>query len=244
MGLPAIPFFIYNLQKNPMFKYDILIPAYNAEKTLPVLSEQLLRLTHPPDKIWIVDDGSTDRTATSVNHPLVNVNRLNRNHGKGYALRSGYHQFLEKSEAEYLICMDADLQHPVNSVEKLIDKINKEKNRIVIGNRDKSLRTMPAARVLSNTITSFVLSKVTRQEIKDSQCGFRAIHREVLQDIHLQEDGFQMETEFILRAAGQGWKIDFIPIPTIYNGSHSYIKHVGDTYRFICLVFKKLSGKL
>ncbi|HID40503.1 MAG TPA: glycosyltransferase family 2 protein [Calditrichaeota bacterium] len=226
-----------------MVKYDILIPAFNAEKTLPLLTNLLLQLKKPPGKIWVIDDGSSDGTPDCVQHPSVTFDRLRTNHGKGFALRRGFNLFLKNSPAEYLICMDADLQHPVESVAEIVERLNHKKEKIIIGNRDKSARVMPLARVLSNKITSFILSKLTGQAIQDSQCGFRAIHRDVLQDIDLKENGFQLESEFILRTAHRGWKIDFINIPTIYNGSHSYIKHVGDTYRFIRLIIKELSGR-
>ena len=227
-----------------MIKYDVLIPAYNAEKTLPTLTRQLLQLRQPPGKIWVVDDGSNDNTVHCVNHPSVILKQLPKNHGKGFALRQGFNEFLNNSSAEYIICMDADLQHPVESVGTMVERLNHDQEKIIIGNRDKSARVMPLARVLSNKITSFILSKLTKQDILDSQCGFRAIHRQVLDGIELEENGFQLESEFILRVADRGWKIDFIEIPTIYNGSHSYIKHVGDTYRFIRLIIREMSGRL
>ena len=243
MGLITIPFFIYNLQALSMVKYDILIPAYNAEKTLPLLTRQLLQLKQPPGKIWVIDDGSNDGTSSCVNHPSIKLRHIQENHGKGFALRRGFADFLKNSSAEYIICMDADLQHPVESVTAVVDRLNRKQEKIIIGNRDKSARVMPLARVLSNKITSFILSGLTKQNIQDSQCGFRAIHRHVLEDIQLEENGFQLESEFILRAADSGWKIDFIEIPTIYNGSHSYIKHVGDTYRFIRLIIREMIGR-
>ena len=98
---------------------------------------------------------------------------------------------------------------------------------------------MPFLRVISNRTTSALLSMLTRQKIKDSQCGFRLIQRRVLEDIKLNENGFQLESEFIIEAVKKGYAISFVPIPTIYNQEESNINHLGDTFRFIRLFIKE-----
>ena len=226
-----------------MIGYDILIPAYNAELTLPMLIDQIRQLSLQPQNIFLVDDCSNDFTAKIAEKfkCLVTINL--RNTGKGYTLRKGYELFLRESKAPYLVCVDADLQHPVDKIPDFLKLIQMENVDIVIGNRDKSLKNMPLSRVISNRITSFIISIMTGKKILDSQCGFRAIKREVLENIKLKENGFQMESEFIFRANDLNYKIQFVNIPTIYGGQTSYIHHFKDTVKFIKLIIRELLGK-
>lgn len=224
-----------------MIEYDVLIPAFNAEKTIRLLLDQVKALEHPPVRVYTVDDGSQDRTAEIARNSSAIVLELDRNRGKGYALKTGFKEFLSNSRSEYLVCMDADLQHPVESIPKFIDVVSCQRFPLLIGNRKKSFDVMPFSRIISNSVSSFILSKVTGQRIEDGQCGFRVIHRDLLNDIKLEEDGFQMETEFLIQISNRGIKIHFDEIPTIYNGQMSNIKHVEDTYRFIRLIMMQVA---
>jgi glycosyltransferase involved in cell wall biosynthesis len=223
-----------------MKTFNILIPAYNASKTIKELINQLYQLDIKPENIVVVNDGSIDDTSSIAKGLKVSVVDLPQNQGKGTALINGFKYFLQNSKADFLICIDADLQHPV----KYIPIFLKNESKFVIGNRNKSLKFMPFHRILSNVITSKILSFVTRQKILDSQCGYRMIHRDVISKLELKETGFQLESEMIVEAAKRDVKIDFVDIPTIYNQSSSSISNVKDTLRFIRYIFKEILIKL
>ena len=222
-----------------MKTFNILIPAFNASPTIKELINQLFTLEILPDNVIVINDGSTDETSSIAKELRVNVIDLHRNQGKGAALLSGFKYFLQNSYADYLICMDADLQHPVNSISDFL----KSDSKFTIGNREKSLKTMPFHRILSNVITSKILSIVTKQKILDSQCGYRMIHRDIISKLELNEKGFQLESEMIVEIAKMGIKIGFVDIPTIYNQSGSSINNVKDTLRFIRYILKELTTK-
>ncbi len=222
-----------------MLKYEILIPAYNSATGLGILLEEINLLKNLPQKITVVDDGSTDDTAEIGQKGSAFVLRNERNRGKGFSLRYGFKHFLENSTCPFLLCLDADLQHPASSIPDFLQAAETESASIIIGNRSKSWKEMPFLRVISNRTTSALLSMLTRQKIKDSQCGFRLIQRRVLEDIKLNENGFQLESEFIIEAVKKGYAISFVPIPTIYNQEESNINHLGDTFRFIRLFIKE-----
>ncbi len=223
-----------------MIEYDLLIPAYNSSKTLPILLEKINLLQRPPLKIYIVDDGSSDNTTELLQKFDIELISNKFNSGKGCSLNKGFKQFLERGSADFLLCMDADLQHPAASVPDFLHRADMNHEKIIIGRRRKLRAVMPFLRILSNLLSSFVLSAVTGKKIEDSQCGFRLIHRSVLEKLELKERGFQFETEFILEAAKQNFSFEFVSIPTIYNGSNSYINHIGDTFTFIKLVLRYL----
>lgn len=226
-----------------MSKYQILIPAYNASKTLPSLLKQIAQLEEMPELIVVVDDGSTDNTATKCLSTQAVFLHLDQNRGKGYALRYGIKYLLNDMEADYVLFMDADLQHPVSSVPDFLALAKEKGSKFIIGKRNKSLNNMPLHRIISNYLTSFILSVLSGQRIWDSQCGFRLIRKDVLKKLNMSEDGFQFESEMLLCAADQNIKFDYVQIPTIYDAEKSYIGNFRDTYKFVSLILKVLSTR-
>lgn len=223
--------------------YTVLIPAYNAQKTIGKLIDQLFQIPNRPDSIIVINDSSVDKTSEIARTKKVIVYDFNKNSGKGNALKKGFEIFLSETKSQYVLCMDADLQHPPASIKSFLEKAQKEDASIVIGNRNFIIGQMPFLRYLSNTMTSIILSKISKQKIQDSQCGFRLIKREVLDTLKMNEGGFQFESEFILKCAREKIKIHFVNIPTIYNNNGSNISHFKDTYRFVRLISKEIYKK-
>lgn len=227
-----------------MIRYDVLIPAYNAETTISELLSQLSSLIPPPENIIVVDDGSQDKTVQICKNHKVRVIRNIENRGKGYVLKIGFKAFLEYSSTEYLLCLDADLQHPVSSVPDFLRAAENKQSKFVLGVRKDRLKSMPGHRVLSNLLTSCIISWFSGQNIKDSQCGFRLIHSDLLKKVKLAENGYQLESEMILVSAREGFLIDYVSIPTIYNDEKSYIGNFSDTFRFARLIFREIKGRM
>jgi glycosyltransferase involved in cell wall biosynthesis len=227
-----------------IIEYDVLIPAYNAEKTISELILQIRSLQQPPQAIIVVDDGSEDKTAQICENHDVRLIRNIENRGKGDVLKVGFRVFLTDSSSDYLLCLDADLQHPVSSIPDFLTTVSDNHSKFVLGVRKDRLKSMPGHRVLSNLLTSQIISWFSGQQIQDSQCGFRMIHRDVLAAVHLRENGYQLESEMLLESAKAGFMIDCVPIPTIYNDEESHIANFSDTIRFTRLIFRELKGRL
>jgi glycosyltransferase involved in cell wall biosynthesis len=226
---------------NPGFhSYTVVIPALNAQDTISLLINQLQQIEYPPAHIFVVDDGSVDRTKILAEENNAVVFRYVENQGKGIALQKGFELFQENTNDNLLICMDADLQHPPAAIYAFLEKINKQYNALIIGSREIKIGKMPFMRFLSNKITSLILTRLTGQNIKDSQCGFRLIPRNILKDNSFKEKGFQFESEFILWCSKENIPVEFVDIPTIYNSHGSSINHIGDTYRFIKLIIREI----
>jgi glycosyltransferase involved in cell wall biosynthesis len=219
-----------------------LIPAYNAQDSLKELIQRIRSLAAQPQDVLIVNDGSDDQTSQIARDAKVSVIDADTNQGKGKALRTGFEHYIGQKYEGYIVCLDADLQHPPEKITDFLKFAQKSNCKFVIGNRSKKIGVMPFHRILSNKITSLIISVICRQKIEDSQCGFRLIHTEVLKDLDLEESGFQMESEMILKAAGQGIKIGFVPIPVIYNSHGSQIGNVRDTVMFVWVVLKYIFG--
>lgn len=198
----------------------VLIPAFNAEATLPALLESL-RNRPGIRNIIVVDDGSADNSADAAARHGATVVRHRKNRGKGAALRTGFEMAMADPDTRAVLTMDADLQHDPADVPGFLDAFRSNAAKIIVGRRKKLGSGMPFERVLSNAITSFLVSARTGYDMPDSQCGFRLIHREVLERVVVESDGFEAETELLIRAAKLGFRIGWIPVRTVYAGEPS-----------------------
>jgi hypothetical protein len=135
--------------------------------------------------------------------------------------------------------MDADGQHALADIPSLIGEIKKVPLAgIIIGKRAMKPGVMPPARILSNKITSFILTRYAHQPILDSQCGYRLYNSSFLQAITIEYNRFEMESEVILKAAHLKYPIRFVEVQTLYLDQTSHISHILDTFRWVRAVLK------
>jgi len=209
-----------------------LIPAFNAAQSLPNLLLQVNK--HLPD-ILVVDDGSTDNTAEAARQGGATVIRLEKNRGKGNALKTGFKAALDAGFTAVLT-LDADGQHDPERIPEFLMLASPD--ALIIGCREARLEKMPFPRILSNQITSSMLSMLTGTLLRDSQSGYRLIGCEILSKVELETDHFETESELLLKAARLGYRPQFLPIPTRYDGERSFMRPALDTARFIRLLWK------
>jgi glycosyltransferase involved in cell wall biosynthesis len=216
----------------------VLIPAFNAAETLAGVLSQV-RAFFPAESIVVVDDGSTDTTASIARSAGAHVIQHGSNRGKGAALRSGFEYLLKKTACECVLTLDADFQHDPSEIPNFLARWNGGNADVILGHRKRLGSAMPIHRVMSNAITSFLVSARAGVEIKDSQCGYRCISREVLSAVKFVSDGFEAETEILVKAAHKGFRIDFVPIATIYGKERSTMTHWQTTKRFLQVLMKE-----
>jgi glycosyltransferase involved in cell wall biosynthesis len=182
-----------------------------------------------------VNDGSTDDSVSKIfiNENVIVLNEP-ENRGKGFALRKGFAKVIELG-CDAVITLDADLQHNPELIPVLLASL--DNFDLVLGNRLKDLSGMPFQRIVSNKLTSFLLSKKTGLKIIDSQCGFRALSVEVLQKVHTRSNGYEAESEIIILAARAGFKIGFVEVQTIYGNEKSKLNPVKAIFGFIKVLF-------
>jgi len=215
----------------------VLIPAYNAGLTIFELLKKISQFANKSD-IVVVDDGSEDGTFAIAQRAGAVVLRHETNKGKGEALKTGFRYAL-KENYRALITMDADLQHDPKSIPDFIRMTDKT-NGIIIGTRKRNLKIMPFARWLTNNLTSAIVSVLSGQSIRDSQSGYRLISIQVLKDVKLESKKYDLESEILIKAKRKGFRIDQIPIKTIYGEGKSFIHPLIDTGRFIKLMWRSL----
>jgi glycosyltransferase involved in cell wall biosynthesis len=210
----------------------VVIPAFNAAATLPELIRRIEPFV-PRTHILVVDDGSHDGTAVTAAAEGVRVLKHHRNFGKGRALRTGFEYVLRSTDDEFVVTMDADLQHRPEELPSFFMMLRRHQFDLLVGYRPRWGTSMPLPRKLSNAITSFLVSARTGVPISDSQCGYRLISRRAVESVELTADGYEAETEFLIKAASKGFRIGFVPISTVYDTERSYMTHARTTFRFL-----------
>ncbi|MBI1977018.1 MAG: glycosyltransferase family 2 protein [Candidatus Omnitrophica bacterium] len=210
----------------------VLIPTYNEAKTIGTLVHQVKK--YIPD-VLVIDDGSSDRTAQLVKHAQGKViyNLINR--GKGAALRQGFQEIL-REDYEWILTMDGDGQHNPEEIPLFLEKAEGENAVLIIGNRLRPKQKMPVLRWLTNQVMSCLISSMIHQRVFDTQCGYRLIHRELLEKVRLRSRRFEGESELVIQAGRLGFNISSVPIHSIYNGSVSQIRPLRDAFRFLRLL--------
>jgi len=101
-------------------------------------------------------------------------------------------------------------------------------------------KDMPFVRIWTNKFMSWFISSMVKQKIPDTQCGYRLIKKDVLSKINLVSYNFEIESEILIKAARLGFKIESVPIKSVYAGEKSRINPVVDTIRFFKFAIKEL----
>jgi glycosyltransferase involved in cell wall biosynthesis len=214
-------------------KTAAIIPAYHEEKHI---GEVVLRTRAQLNHVLVVDDGSTDKTAERSRAAGAETIVHPQNRGKGEAIKTGLRHCLDR-QFDFVIILDADGQHRPEEIERFVAAAaSAVEPRLVLGNRMNDVARMPLLRRMVNRYMSKKISRICDQEIPDTQCGFRMLHRQLIPELLGGADRFEYETEMLIIASRQGQKIESVPISTVYSDEVSSIHPVHDTFRFFKLM--------
>ncbi|MBV8518713.1 MAG: glycosyltransferase family 2 protein [Acidobacteria bacterium] len=207
----------------------VLIPALNAERTLPPIVADARRRLEP---VVVIDDGSRDRTGDVARAAGAQVLRHEVNRGKGGALKTGFAWALANS-FDAAITLDADGQHLPGEIPKFLAARAETGADLIIGGRAHLFAHMLPRRRAANRFSAWCIAKTSGTPISDSQSGFRLYSASLLRRLTLRTDGFDMESEVIVRAGRSGLKIVTIPIELgfVDGISTSHYRPLKDTLR-------------
>ena len=216
----------------------IVIPAFQEASTIEDILARC-RVTCPDACVIVVDDGSTDDTATRAAGAGAVVLRQPGNGGKGRSLVRGLDHALAL-EATRVVTLDADGQHRPEDLPRLLACADAAPDRIVIGSRRAGRAAAPRGRRISNQVADFWVSWASGWPVEDSQSGFRVYPAAVLRRIRLPRvAGFAWESEVLIEAGRAGVRTVAIGVPTIYGGSlrrASHFRPVADITRIVLVV--------
>ncbi len=213
-----------------------LVPAFNeAARIVAVVTGARAFV----NEVVVIDDGSADTTSDVARAAGATILRHETNRGKGGAIKTGL-DYLAQSGADMAVLLDADGQHDPAEIPKFIEEAKRSGAGIVVGSRMSDTRAMPVVRKFTNQFTSWLTSRLARQRVHDSQCGYRLVHRRVLGDLNFSTARFETETEMLIQAGRAGHTISEVPVRTIYGQEvrASHIRPLRDTIRFFKLAKK------
>ena len=206
-------------------KITIGIPAFNEEKHLPQILTKLKEITN---SILVCDDGSTDNTSIIAKKFGAEVIKHKKNLGYGSAIKSIF-QVASEINSDILVTFDADGQHRIEDINKVIQPIKDEEADIVIGSRFlNNNNDVPGYRKIGIKLITQVTNASIKKHFTDSQSGFRAYKKQVLDNIVLTEQGMGISTEILIKATEKKFRITEIPIKILYEGNtstHNPVSH-------------------
>jgi len=220
-------------------KIAVVIPAYCEEKHV---GEVVLRTRAQLDHVLVVDDGSTDQTALHAREAGAEVIVHPKNRGKGETIKTGLRYWFDRG-FDFVIILDADGQHRPEEIDRFVAATAPPtQSKFLVGNRMNDVSRMPLVRRIVNRYMSEKISRVCGQHIPDTQCGFRMLHRELIPDMLGGAERFDYETEMLIFASRKGYRVDSVPISTVYSDEVSSIHPIRDTLRFFQLMrrYKKV----
>jgi len=195
----------------------IVIPAFNEEKTVGTIVEEIAGLGY---MVILVDDGSNDNTyeiaksskSKYPNNIFIYQHFINR--GLGAALKTGMTGALIHG-AKFVVTFDADGQHAVEDIAKVCKPLKESNAEVVIGSRP--FEDMPGSKNFANTIMNLMTFVFYRTKVKDSQSGLRAFKAEIIPKLNLSSRGYGVSSEFIREIRRNRLKLAEVTITTIYT---------------------------
>ena len=191
-------------------RVSVILPAHNEAAAIAAVVRDCRAAVSGSDEIVVVDDGSTDATADAAAEAGARVIRLERNHGKGHALRLG----IEQSTGEILVFLDADGQDDPLEIPLLLAPLA-EGADLVIGSRFLG-RFDPGAIKPVNRLGTLALTSIVNAlfgvRVTDILAGFRAMRRTLLDRVILQAKGYEIETDLLLQTLKIGARVTEVPV--------------------------------
>lgn len=206
-----------------------VVPCLNEAATIGSVVVDIRRFL---PAVVVVDDGSTDKTEELARLAGAEVLVHTRNLGKGAAVRTGLNHARARGFT-WAMLLDGDAQHAAEDIPEFLRHAETGEARLLIGNRMSGCAAMPLARRLANRVSSWLMSRLIRQPVPDTQCGFRMVHLATWAALSLPATGYEVEAEMLLAFAAAGHRIKFVPIRTIYADERSKFRPIIDTWRWL-----------
>jgi glycosyltransferase involved in cell wall biosynthesis len=179
---------------------SIVIPAYNEQNTIGETISGTIRAMDSlrmPYEVIVVNDGSTDNTEQIASGYKTTLLSNSKNQGKGYTLRRGF----QHAQGDIVVTIDSDGAHEPKEIPDLVRPLFNGVD-VVNGSRYLGGRMHTTTRLnrMGNATFNLAIMILTGKRVTDSQSGFRAFKREVLQKINLQSLGYDIEVEMTVKS--------------------------------------------
>jgi glycosyltransferase involved in cell wall biosynthesis len=216
----------------------VFIPSYNAARTLPGVFERISEeLWDAIDSVFVINDGSQDDTDAVVeklaqDRPKIRLVSRQPNRGYGTAVRDGLRRCVEKTDAEYIVCLHADGQYPPESVLPFVAYMAEHRVDVLQGSRHKDATAlaggMPKYKWLSGKILTWMENRTFGLRMTDYHSGFMLYSRRAASTIPFDQLStyFDFDLEVIASARARGLTVDELGIPTRYADEDSHLNPI------------------
>jgi len=215
-------------------KICVIIPAYREEKRIGEVVRQVLKHV---ETVVVIDDGSPDGTFAEAEKAGAAVVKHEVNKGKAAALKTGF-DYARENGFDVVIAMDGDGQHDPADVPRFIEAYIRTGIPVLVGNRMSDRSAMPLIREWTNMFMSWLLSRVMKQYVPDTQCGYRLYRTDIMPLVSAESERFAAESEILLHIADRGLRIDNVPIKAVYRDEKSKINPIKDSFRFFRMLMR------
>ncbi|HVM96259.1 MAG TPA: dolichyl-phosphate beta-glucosyltransferase [Candidatus Acidoferrales bacterium] len=202
-------------------KISVVLPAYNeALRILPSLERIFvyMRESHPDFEVIVVDDGSGDNTSEAIrqrfgDRPELQVQRYEKNRGKGHAVRYG----ASRANGDLVLFSDADLSTPIEDLDKMLPLMQQGYD-LVIGSRAHAQSEIRQhqhfLREAAGKFFNVCVRLLVGLPFHDTQCGFKIFRRNSMRPVleQLQIDRFAFDVELVALALAMGLKVGDVPV--------------------------------
>lgn len=217
----------------------VLIPAYEPDHKLVDLLESL----DPRFPVVVVDDGSGPGYTpifTEAQLAGATVVTLLKNRGKGSALKAGFRYIKAHFPGHGVVCADSDGQHRPTDIAKVAARVAETDDAMVLGVRAWTGK-VPLRSKVGNVLTAKLFGLATGYSLGDTQTGLRGYPAELLDWLDtVPGDRFEYELNLLLQASPAGWRIEQVPIETVYleGNASSHFRPIRDSIRIYAPLLK------
>lgn len=215
-----------------MTKVSVVIPANNECLSIANVVQRAL-IAVPESEVIVVDDGSTDDTASLARSAGARVISHPYAKGNGAAIKTG----ARAATSDVVVFMDGDGQHRPEDIPMLLEQVEAGYD-LVVGARSKASQAT-VARGLANRIYNWLASKIVGHKVEDLTSGFRVVRRNLfVQFLYLLPNGFSYPTTSTMAFFRSGWSVKYVPIVADKCVGNSHISLFKDGVRFLLIIFK------
>lgn len=220
------------MNNNTQCALSIVLPAKNEEQAVGN-TVSAIRQLWPDAEVLVVDDGSTDATASVATEAGAKVVSHPYSKGNGAAIKTG----ARTAGGEILVFLDADGQHAPVDIQRLLEHIEGGADMVVGARQSGSQASV--GRGVANRFYNWLASYMVGHRVEDLTSGFRAVRATKFREfLYLLPNGFSYPTTSTMAFFRAGYSVEYIPIQAARRIGKSHIKIVKDGIRFLLIIFK------
>lgn len=222
-----------------------IMPIYN----IAPLFEGVICDSDLLPNLLLINDGSTDGSDIIIKKNGLRSVDHEVNKGKGAALITGFKEHLKNSAVTGILTIDGDGQHALDDAKLFIEAHKINPHKLLVGNRWHGKQRAPFARQMANRFSTWLIKRMSREKVIDSQCGYRLYPRKFIEKVikNLPDGRFETETLLLLLAGRLKLPIENIPIKTFYSSETirlSKYRGIYDSARIAKVLYRSITHQL